>query len=128
MREVEGEKGHLARNRRLWRFPAKTPGNHQVDNEEQLTVCLEHDSLAQATEADDGSSLNGIQWRINRAEEKRRREAHAVDRVANETRAKRVEVKLDVGKFGHAPDSLSAWGADMSGYEETGEQGEPRGA
>ena len=64
---------------------------------------LPHDALAQALEAGDIRANRGLDWRINRPEQKRAGDPHALEPLAQQARAERVKIELDVGILGHDP-------------------------
>ena len=65
VREVEGQQADLAWYRRPWGFPAKPPGNHQVEDEEHFPLQLKDDSLTQAVQRDGRSPANRIERRVD---------------------------------------------------------------
>ena len=108
MGEVECKKANLARNRSTRRLPSEPPGNHQVEDQKRIAFHLEHDSLPYTAQRHHPSTSNRIERWVDRAQQKRGHEPHVLNRVADDARVKRVEVKLYVGEFGHALDSLAA--------------------
>ena len=108
MGEVECKKADLARNRCLRRLPAEAPSNHQVEDQKRIAFELENDSLAQTARRNNRSAANRIERRLDGTQQKRGREPHVFNRVADNARTKRVQIKLDVREFGHALDSLAA--------------------
>ena len=114
MGKVEGEKANLTWNRRPRGFPAKPAGNHQMEHEEDIALQLEDDSLTKASQHDDRPPANRIERRVDGSQEKGRRQAHVLNRVTDDARAKCVEIELDIREFGHALDSLAAREAETS--------------
>jgi hypothetical protein len=85
-----------------------------VKHEEDFALQLEDDSFTQAPHGDDRSPTNRIERGIDGTQEKRGHQTHVLDLVADDARAKRVKIELDIREFGHALDSLAACEAETS--------------
>ena len=94
--EVECEKADLPWNPRASLLPAKPARNHQMQNQKQLPLQLEHDALAEALQADDRPAFHGRQRRIDGPKEKRRCEPDPVDTTPDDARRQRMKVEEDV--------------------------------
>ena len=101
-REIERRQPDLAGNRRAAIAPAQPPGDHQVQDEEQLAVELEDDPLAHPPQADDRASFDGGDRRLQRAHEERIADPQPLERLVQHPRGERFEVERDVGQFRHA--------------------------
>ena len=97
--EVEGEEANLARHPSAGLLPVKTTGNHQVQDEEELGVELEHDPFSEAVQRDNRPAVERRQRRVDGAEQKRRYEADSFEPTADDTRPERMQIKEDVGEF-----------------------------
>ena len=61
---------------------------------------------------------NRVERRIDGAQQKRGHQPNVLDRVADDARAKRVEIELDIRELGHAQDSLAAGSGDVRARRE----------
>ncbi|MNC86801.1 hypothetical protein D3C83_24810 [compost metagenome] len=69
VREVDRQQTHLAGDACARVLPAESPGDHQVEDQEQLTLELEHDALPQPVEIDDPAAHGRGQRRVDRAQQ-----------------------------------------------------------
>lgn len=99
--EIEDRQTQLARDLRTGLFPAQTTGDHQVDDEEVLGVQLDRDPLAQAPQSDDPLAAALLERRIDRAQDERAGEAHALQDAVDDTRLEGLEIDRDIGQLGH---------------------------
>ena len=105
VREVERRQDHLRPDaRRSARLaPAQPPRDHQVDDQEELVVELEHDALADAPHAADDLAGDRVDRRRHRAQDERARQHHLFEHSAGHLRPQRFHVDHDVWKFRHSP-------------------------
>ena len=61
-RQIESRQAQLARNASPRRAPAKPPGDHQVEDQEEIALKLEDDALAQPVETQDLPVLGTPVW------------------------------------------------------------------
>jgi hypothetical protein len=54
----------------------QTAGDHQMDDDEEPAVHLEHDAFAEPLDADDALPDQVVEWRLDGAKEEWRFEAH----------------------------------------------------
>ena len=109
--EVEREEPDFSWNFRATLPPAQPAGDHQMQDEKEVALQLEDDPLAQTIQRDNCFSVRSRQWRIDRAQEKRRGQPDAFDSMPDDARGKRVQVEQDVGKLRHSlSDYLRAYG------------------
>ena len=101
MLEVDRQQADLPRNGCAWWLPAKSAGNHQVKHEEEFALGFEDDPLAEPMKVDDRAAVDRRQRRVDRAQEKRRRQTDALHLLPDDTRPQRVEVQEDVRQLGH---------------------------
>ena len=60
------------------------------------------EQVAKASQVAYGPSFDVAQRRVDGSEKERADEAYALESFADDARAKRVQVKFDIGQFGHA--------------------------
>ena len=84
-------------------LPLEPPGDHQVQDEEQVVLEHEDDALAQPLERDDPLAVDGGERRLDRAQQERARQPHLVERLADHAVGDALDVDGDVGQLGHAP-------------------------
>jgi hypothetical protein len=73
-----------------------------MKDEEQLIFHLHDDPLADAVQIRHATAFDGLKWRVNRAQQKRRDQPNARDALAHDSWPQRMEVQEDVGEFWHA--------------------------
>src|SRR5207247_2529076 len=81
--------------------PAQAAGDHQMDHEKQLIVELESDAFADAPKSANDRTADGIERRIDRAEDERAEQTNLIEAPAENPRAERFDINDDVGEFGH---------------------------
>src|SRR5215831_18029323 len=79
----------------------QAPCDHQVDDQEQIIVELDHDALAKPTQRLDGASMRGGDGRLERADHEGAGQPHALERGAADARVERLDVDGDVGQLRH---------------------------
>ena len=94
--------------------PPQPARDHQVQDGEQIAVELPHEPLAHAPHRDQAMSFERGDGRIERAHEKRARDAHFLERAVENPRPKRAQVQLDVRQFRHASESSGSEDAARS--------------
>ena len=99
--EVHREQTDLTRDSGTRFLPAETPGDHQMQNEEQLALQLEDDPLTEPVQRDDGLALQRRQGWIDGTQEERGRQPDAVHAMPDDARSEGVQVEQDVGELGH---------------------------
>jgi hypothetical protein len=72
-----------------------------VNHDEELIFELPYDSLAEAPQADYPPADNGVERRVDRAQEKWAGETYGGEALSDDSRLERVEVEFDVWEFGH---------------------------
>src|SRR4029453_4799559 len=79
---------------------------------EEIAFEAPDDALAQAAEIENRAADGRLDRRLDRANQKRTGNPHALDRLPDQSRAQRVEVELEVREFWHLtidePESLKA--------------------
>ena len=98
--KIERRQTHLTGNGRTTIAPAKPAGNHQVQHDEQVRLHREDDSLADAAERDDPTSLNRAHRRLDRAHDERIPDAQPLQGLLQHTRAQRFNIDRYVGQLG----------------------------
>ena len=99
--EVERGRSDLAGHLRPRLLPVQPARDHEMQHEEQVVVELEDDALAEPAQAADRLAEDGVDRRVEGAEEKRIGEPDLRQRLADDAGAEAVDVGDDVGKFGH---------------------------
>src|SRR5262249_52268293 len=102
--EVEEREVDLARpgrgaERRVG--PAEAAGDHEMDDEEQVAVEGEDESLAKMADGAHGAALGRFDRRIKRAEGERAPDEDASERGAEDAPTDRLDVDRDVRELGH---------------------------
>jgi hypothetical protein len=99
--KVEREEANSAGDGRRRRLPPEAAGNHQMKNEKQLALRLEHDAFAQRRRptiarpsiADSGGATDRSRNGTG--------EAYAHHAFPDDARFQRAQVEEDVRQFGH---------------------------
>ena len=99
--ELECGQPLLAGASRARRFPVQTPGDHQMDHEEEIALERKDDPLADAPDARDLAPVRGAKRRLHRAQDEGMEQLHALETHPDDARRQRVEVGFDVGQLGH---------------------------
>ena len=100
-REVEGREPDPAGRLGPVPLPTQTAGDHQVENDVQVAGEAEHDALAEPAQVFDRPSDQLGDRRIDRAQDERAGQPHALERLADNAGAQGLEVDGDVGQLGH---------------------------
>lgn len=79
--------------------PLESPGDHQVDDEKQIVLELPHQPLAEPPESKHLPAVGVIDWRIEGADQEGAGETNALEPLAGDARAERMQVELDVWQF-----------------------------
>jgi len=92
----------------------KPPSDHQVDDDEQFVVHLEHDSLAEPLDADHALSDQVGERRLHGAEEKGCPEAHLLEWLARDASPDCLDVHGDIGQLRHRTDYAGATSMELA--------------
>src|SRR5919109_1717988 len=101
-REIECCETDLGRRLRSGRAPLEPAGDHQMEDEKELSFHLPHDALPDAAQVDHAASFGGRERRIDRAQQRRAGDARALERLAHDAGGQRLEINRDVGKLRHS--------------------------
>jgi hypothetical protein len=82
-------------------------GDHEVKDEMEISLEVEHDPLSEAPEPDDAAALDLRQRRIHRAEQEGTGESNAHERFSDDAGLEGDEIGGDVGQLGHEKRSLT---------------------
>jgi hypothetical protein len=99
--KVERGEPDLVGNRCAAIAPAEPAGNHQVQDQEQLVAEIEHEALSQPAQVHDSPSFERRHRRLDRTNDERVAQAHALDRLVHDARAQGIQVQLDIGQLRH---------------------------
>jgi hypothetical protein len=83
------------------REPHETPGDHQVDDQEEVVVKREHDALVQPPHVADRFADRRVDPRNRRAQHERIAQVDRDDALAGDTRGERLAIDLEIRQFGH---------------------------
>lgn len=100
---VEVERGEADLSRRLGsgRDPAQPPGDHEMDDDEELVLQLPHEALAHpAKEEHPAAGERGEGW-IDGAEDERVRQSDGFQPAAEDAALERLQIDHDVRKLWH---------------------------
>src|SRR5436190_453025 len=95
--EIERKEANLSGDLASPVPPPESTRDHEMEDEKQLALGLEHNPLAQTVEVDDDAAIDRRQWRFDRSEQKRCGESVAGDAASDNSRAKRMQVEQYVG-------------------------------
>ena len=109
MREIECRKGLFRSELYTWLAPVQPPGNHQVQNQPEMALQTNGDTLADAAERLDVLSFHGLQWGVRRAEQKGAGDPDTFQALMRDALLQRFDINHNVGEFRHAAFIL-AWG------------------
>src|SRR5262245_10330525 len=93
-----------------------------MQDEEEVAVEFEDDTLAEAPEVADGFGVNRVERRVEGADKERVSHPHSVERPSDGPAAQTLDVDRDVGQFGHPAiltgsrtprQSTSGWGRSI---------------
>ena len=93
------------------RVPAQTAGDHQMNDDEEVSFEREHDPLAQAAKPDYSLAFRSRNRRIKRAHDERVPNHDPLDRLVEDHRREALKVEDDIGEFGHARRAMG-WGCE----------------
>ena len=100
-REVESRQPQLLRHGRARRAPAQAPGDHQVQDDEQVALDADDDALAEACDGLDGAPLDGPERRRDGPQHEGAQQPDPLDLPPDDARREARHVDLDVGQFRH---------------------------
>jgi len=80
-------------------FPVQSAGNHQMQDEEQLGIECENQSLPQASQSSNGLAFHFLERRLKRADQERTHHAAVLERLVQHSGFETLEIDDDVGKF-----------------------------
>ena len=81
--------------------PVQPARDHQVQHQEQVSLEREDDPLADPPESDDPAALGLAKRRRDRPQQKRARQPHRLEPLADDARLERGEVAQDVRQLRH---------------------------
>src|SRR5690606_6758787 len=117
---------HLLRDRRLGTLPTESPGDHQMDHQEQLVGELEDDPLSDPAQPGDLLAHRCVVGRVVGAEHGRRCDANAGHGQPEHPLLQGVDVDGDIGQLGHTA-RLRPWTSPPWSGSGTGEHRRRRG-
>src|SRR5690606_39034999 len=124
--EVDRGETHLLRDRRLGTLPTESPGDHQMDHQEQLVGELEDDPLSDPAQPGDLLTHRYVVGRVVGAEHGRRCDADAGHGQPEHPLLQGVDVDGDIGQLGHTR-RLRPWTSPPWSGSGTGEYRRRRG-
>ena len=101
LRKVERRERRAAGEPRAPGTPVETARDHQMEDEVQVALEVEDDSLAEAAEPHDSLSDDRGDRRLEGPQQERAREPHLEERPSNHPGLERGQVGGDVGKLRH---------------------------
>ena len=101
--EVERRQADLTRHFRAPRKPLEAPGDHEMNDKEELVAEREDNSLAQAPQPDDLLPGQFGGGRVDRAQDEWVGEPDLFQRMAEHACLQRFEIDGHIGKFRHDP-------------------------
>src|SRR3990172_9151004 len=99
--EVERRVAIFSRHGGAALLPVKAPGDHQMKHQEEIVFELEDDAFADTVEAENFLPLGSADRRIERAQQKRARQADFLKRLVEQPRFEGFDVDGDVGQLRH---------------------------
>ena len=87
--------------------PVKPACDHQVQDEEEVFIKAEYDTLADASEGVDGLAIDGVDAWNGSTEEEWRSDAKVFDGLADDSWGESGDVSRDVGELGHRSIALT---------------------
>src|SRR5437868_4652326 len=100
-RELERREVIAAAGLGTLRLPMQPTGDHQMNDDEQFVIQLNRDALAESLDGDDALTDQVGEWRLDRAQKKRRFETHFVEWLADNPSPERLDVDGNVGQLRH---------------------------
>ena len=98
---VEGVESDLPRDWRAVVEPLEAAGDHQMEDDEDRVVHFPDDPFAEPSQISNVPAFDVAERRIDRTQEKRAGQAHGREPLAEDPRAERMQIQLDVRQFGH---------------------------
>jgi hypothetical protein len=95
-RKVEGGKADSARRLRPGRLPAQPPRDHEVQDQEQLVVQFQDESLAEPAQATDRFPRGLCQRRGHTAQQKRAAQPHLVQGLSDDAGMQTFQIDHDI--------------------------------
>jgi len=83
------------------REPPQPPGDHEMENKEQVVREAQNDPLPQPPHLDDGLSLHFFDRWLDGADEKQADDPYPFENPIHDPRPQGVDVDRDVGQLGH---------------------------
>ncbi len=99
--KAEGREGDPPGELRVGADPAQPASDHEMQNEEKLTLERDDDALADSPDADDFPSLGGCDRRRHAAQHEGIHEPHALERPPDEAAFQMLDIDDDVGQLRH---------------------------
>ena len=93
--------------------PSQAASDHQMDDEKQVLVKCEHDSFAETADSFHCPSGNGLDGRIDRAQDERAAQVDLLEDAAADFRRQRFDVDRHVRQFRHRRILPFAFGASF---------------
>ena len=102
-RELELREGDARRHLRprAGGDPAESAGDHQMHDEVQVVVEVEHDPLAEPAHVAHGAPDERVERRLDAAQREHAANGVARERLADQPTGNRLHVDRDVGQLGH---------------------------
>ncbi len=116
--EVEGRETDALRQRRPRRLPLEASRDHEMHDEEEISLAREHDPLSHAPDPEHSPAARFVGRGRDGPQQERARDANPFQRAPDDAPAKRVEVDLEVGDLGHG--GWTAGGGRLSLPQERG--------
>src|ERR1700674_2368850 len=82
--------------------PVQPAGNHQVQDQPEITFYSNRDSLADRPQFAHDAALDGCNWRLCGSQQERAREAHSFDGLIDDSWFECADVGGDIGQLWHA--------------------------
>ena len=82
-------------------LPMKAAGNHQMQNEPEIVFEPDANPFTQAAQLSNLATFHACDWWRRRAQQKRRRNLHAFERLSQNSLLERFDVDNDVRQFRH---------------------------
>ena len=101
-REVERRQAQLPGHGRARWAPAQTPGDHQVQDEEQVVVDADDDPFAEAFHGLHRAPLGGLERGRDGPQHERAEQPGPLDSLPDDARREAGHVHLDVRQLQHA--------------------------
>ena len=99
--EVERRQARAARELDSRRLPVESAGDHQMQDEPEIVIEPEDDSLPQSPRLADGLAVGLVQGRVERPQQERAADAHAVQALADDATVEGLDIDGDIRQLGH---------------------------